>query len=82
MPLNNLKVIWLLLVSSRGSGWVCYQAIAQWASVIPVINVPVQVEPKEKGDLTNRRFNHVALCALIGGIVGIGFGFVEDRRRA
>jgi hypothetical protein len=42
----------------------------------------VEVEPKEKGDLTNRQFNHVALCALIGGIVGLGFGFVADRRRA
>jgi len=82
MPLNNLKVICLLLGIVAGGLVGFVTKPPQWASVIPIINVPVQVEPKEKGELTNRQFNHVALCALIGGIVGLGFGFVAGRRRA
>jgi len=81
MPFNNLKVICLLLGIIAGGliGFVTKPPVA--GVTIPVINVPVQTEPKEKGDLTNRQFNHVALWALIGGIVGLGFGFVADRRR-
>ncbi len=82
MPLNNLKVICLLLGIVAGGLVGFVTKPPQWASVIPIINVPVQVEPKEKGELTNHQFNHVALCALIGGIVGLGFGFVAGRRRA
>lgn len=82
MPLNNLKVIFLVLGIIAGGLVGFVTKPPQAASIIPIINVPVQVEPKEKGDLTNRQFNHVALCALIGGIVGLGIGFVGDRRRA
>lgn len=81
MALNNLKVICLLLGIVAG-GLVGYVTKPpQWARVIPILNIAVEVEPKEKGDLTERQFNYVALCALIGGIVGLGVGFVGDRRR-
>jgi len=80
MALNNLKVICLLLGIVAG-GLVGYVTKPpQWARVIPILNIAVEVEPKEKGDLTERQFNYVALCALIGGIVGLGVGFVGDRR--
>ena len=81
MALNNLKVICLLMGIVAG-GLVGYVTKPpQWARVIPILNIAVEVEPKEKGDLTERQFNYVALCALIGGIVGLGVGFVGDRRR-
>ena len=80
MALNNLKVICLLLGIVAG-GLVGYVTKPpQWARVIPILNIAVELEPKEKGDLTERQFNYVALCALIGGIVGLGVGFVGDRR--
>ncbi len=82
MPLNSMKVILLVLGIIAGGLVGFVTKPPQAATTIPIINVPVQVEPKEKGDLTNRQFNHVALYALIGGIVGLGFGFVADRRRA
>lgn len=81
MPLNNLKVVCLLLGIIAGGLVGFVTKPPQGQTTIPIINVPVQTEPKEKGDLTNRQFNHVALWALIGGIVGLGVGFVGDRRR-
>jgi hypothetical protein len=82
MPLNNLKVICLVLGIVAG-GLVGYVTKPpQWVRVIPIFNIVVEAEPKEKGELTERQFNYVALCALIGGIVGFGVGVVGDRRRA
>jgi len=82
MSFSNLKVICLVLGIVAG-GLVGYVTKPpQWARVIPILNIAVEVEPKEKGDLTERQFNYVALCALIGGIVGFGVGVVGDRRRA
>jgi hypothetical protein len=81
MSLSNLKVICLVLGIVAG-GLVGYVTKPpQWVRVIPIINVVVEAEPKEKGDLTERQFNYVALCALIGGIIGLGVGVVGDRRR-
>lgn len=78
---NNLKVICLLLGIIAGGlvGFVTKPPAAQ--VTIPVINLQVKTEAPQ-GELTNRQFNHVALCALIGGILGLGLGFVADRRRA
>lgn len=81
MPLSNLKVICLILGIVAGGlvGFVTKPPVAQ--VTIPGINLQVKTEGPQ-GELTNRQFNHVALCALIGGIVGLGIGFVGDRRRA
>jgi hypothetical protein len=82
MPLNNLKVICLVLGIIAG-GLVGYVTKPpQWVRVIPIVNIVVEAEPKEKGELTERQFNYVALCALIGGIVGFGVGVVGASRRA
>jgi hypothetical protein len=79
---SNLKVICLVLGIVAG-GLVGYVTKPpQWVRVIPILNIAVEAEPKQKGELTERQFNYVALCALIGGIVGFGVGVVGDRRRA
>lgn len=82
MSFSNLRVVCLVLGIVAG-GLVGYVTKPpQWVTVIPVFNIVVEAEPKQKGELTERQFNYVALCALIGGIVGFGVGVVGDRRRA
>ncbi|HEX5777434.1 MAG TPA: hypothetical protein VFY21_01205 [Xanthobacteraceae bacterium] len=46
---------------------------------------PVQIEVTGKGidrgggDLTSSQLQHVLLVGLIGGLIGVGFGFMVDR---
>jgi hypothetical protein len=46
---------------------------------------PVQIEVTGKGidrgggDLTSSQMQHVLLVGLIGGLIGVGFGFMVDR---
>jgi hypothetical protein len=46
---------------------------------------PVQIEVTGKGidrgggDLTSSQLQHVMLVGLIGGLIGVGFGFMVDR---
>jgi hypothetical protein len=79
MTLSKLKIICLLLgiVAGRLVGFVTKPPTAQ--VTIPGINLQIKTEAPQ-GELTNRQFNHIALCALIGAIVGLGVGFVADRR--
>jgi hypothetical protein len=79
MTLSKLKVICLLLGIVAGGlvGFVTKPPTAQ--VTIPGINLQIKTEAPQ-GELTSRQFNHIALCALIGAIVGLGVGFVADRR--
>jgi len=79
MTMSKLKIICLLLGLVAGGllGFVTKPPAAQ--VTIPVINLQVKTEAPQ-GELTNRQVNHIALCALIGAIVGFGVGFVADRR--
>jgi hypothetical protein len=79
MTLSKLKIICLLLGIVAGGlvGFVTKPPVAQ--VTIPGINLQIKTEAPQ-GELTNRQFNHIALCALIGAIVGLGVGFVADRR--
>lgn len=80
MTLSKLKIICLLLGLIAG-GLVGFLTKPPAASVtIPVINLQVKTEAPQ-GELTNRQFNHIALSALAGAIVGLGVGFVADRKR-
>jgi len=46
---------------------------------------PLQIEVTGKGidrgggDLTSSQMQHVLLVGLIGGLIGVGFGFMVDR---
>ena len=46
---------------------------------------PVQIEVTGKGidrgggDLTSSQMQHVMIIGLIGGLIGVGFGFMVDR---
>jgi hypothetical protein len=46
---------------------------------------PVQIEVTGKGvargggDLTSSQVQHVLLIALLGGLIGVGFGYAVDR---
>ncbi|MEX2128952.1 MAG: hypothetical protein WD871_12035 [Xanthobacteraceae bacterium] len=46
---------------------------------------PVQIEVTGKGvarnggDLTSSQVQHIALIALIGGVIGLGFGYAVER---
>lgn len=79
MTLSKLKIICLLLGIVAGGlvGFVTKPPTAQ--VTIPGINLQIKTEAPQ-GELTNRQFNHIALCAVIGAIVGLGIGFVADRR--
>lgn len=79
MILSKLKIMCLLLGIVAGGlvGFVTKPPTAQ--VTIPGINLQIKTEAPQ-GELTNRQFNHIALCALIGAIVGLGIGFVADRR--
>ncbi|HRF08978.1 MAG TPA: hypothetical protein PL193_10090 [Xanthobacteraceae bacterium] len=79
MILSKLKIICLLLGIVAGGlvGFVTKPPTAQ--VTIPGINLEIKTEAPQ-GELTNRQFNHIALCAMIGAIVGLGIGFVADRR--
>ncbi len=79
MTLSKLKVICLLLGIVAG-GLIGFMTKPPTAQVtIPGINLEIKTEAPQ-GELTNRQFNHIALCALVGAIVGLGVGFVADRR--
>lgn len=79
MTLSKLKIICLLIGLIAGGliGFVTKPPVAQ--VTIPVINLQVKTEAPQ-GELTNRQFNHIALWALIGAVVGLGAGFVADRK--
>jgi len=49
---------------------------------------PVQIEVTGKGiardrggELTSSQVQHIALITLIGGVIGLGFGYAVDRGR-
>jgi hypothetical protein len=80
MVLGKLKIICLLLGLIAGGliGFVTKPPTAQ--VTIPGINLQIKTEAPQ-GELTNRQTQHIAIWALIGAIVGLGVGFVADRKR-
>jgi hypothetical protein len=78
--MNNLKVIFLVLGLVAGGliGYVTRPPVAQ--VTIPGINLQIKTEAPQ-GELTSRQTQHIAIWAIIGAIVGLGAGFIADRRR-
>ena len=43
------------------------------------LNIEVQSKPRDQDKLTNDQKQHIAAIALIGGVIGLGFGFAFQR---
>lgn len=80
----NAKIV-LLLVGLVAGGLVGYLTRPQAAEIrIGPLSVEVQGSSSAGaggGDLTGGQMRHVGLFAAIGAILGLGAGFVADRRR-
>ena len=80
----NAKMV-LLLVGLVAGGLVGYLTRPQ-AAEIKLGPLSVEIQDKSSagasgGDLTSGQLQHVGLYALIGSVLGLGAGFVADRRR-
>ncbi|MEP9350842.1 hypothetical protein [Xanthobacter sp. KR7-225] len=76
----SLKVVFLVLGLLAGGivGWLTRPQVAEIR--LPGIDIKVQGE-RPGGGLTSEQARHLGLVALVGGIIGLGVGFVADRRR-
>ena len=43
------------------------------------LNIEVQGQPRDQDKLNNDQKQHIAIVALIGGVIGLGFGFALQR---
>lgn len=80
----NAKIV-LLLVGLVAGGLVGYLTRPQAAEIkLGPLSVEVQdssAAGMRGGDLTSGQMQHVGLFAVIGAVLGLGAGFVADRRR-
>jgi len=76
----NLKILCLVLglVAGGITGWLTRPQVAEIR--LPGIDIRVQGE-SSRGGLTSEQSRHIALAAVVGAIIGLGVGFVADRRR-
>lgn len=76
----NPKVLCLVLGLVVGgiTGWLTRPQVAEIR--LPGIDIRVQGE-NSRGGLTSEQSRHIALAAVVGAIIGLGVGFVADRRR-
>ncbi|KQP59147.1 hypothetical protein ASG40_16740 [Methylobacterium sp. Leaf399] len=81
----NAKTM-LLLVGLVAGGLVGYLTRPQAAEIkIGPLSVEIQDNKSSAGagggDLTSGQVQHIGLYAVIGAVLGLGAGFVADRRR-
>ena len=81
----NIKVIWLVIGLVVG-GLVGYLTRPQ-AAELSIGNVSIEIQGAHPagaggGALTSGQSEHIAIFAAIGAVIGLGIGFVADRRRA
>lgn len=76
----DLKILFLVLGLAAGGivGWMTMPQVAQIR--LPGIDIKVQGE-RPGGGLTSEQIRHIGLAAVVGGIIGLGVGFVAQRRR-
>lgn len=76
----NLKILCLALGLVAGGivGWITRPEVAEIR--LPGMEIKVQGEGP-RGGLTSKQSTHVGLAAVVGAIIGLGIGFVADRRR-
>ncbi len=76
----NPKILCLVLGLVAGGivGWLTRPQVAEIR--LPGIDIKLQGE-RPGGGLTSEQARHIGLVAVVGAIIGIGIGFVADRRR-
>ena len=76
----NLKILFLVLGILAGGivGWLTRPQVAEIR--LPGIDIKVQ-GARPGGGLTSEQSRHIGLVAIVGGIIGLGVGFVAQRRR-
>lgn len=76
----NVKILCLVLGVLAGGivGWLTRPQVAEIR--LPGIDIKVQGEGP-RGGLTSEQSRHIGLAAVVGAIIGLGVGFVADRRR-
>ncbi|MFG1373205.1 hypothetical protein V5F32_13605 [Xanthobacter oligotrophicus] len=76
----NVKVLGLVLglVAGGITGWLTRPQVAEIR--LPGLNIELQGE-NPRGGLTSEQSQHIGLAAVVGAIIGLGVGFVADRRR-
>ncbi|MEP9354137.1 hypothetical protein ABLE93_11135 [Xanthobacter sp. KR7-65] len=76
----NVKILCLVLglVAGAAVGWLTRPQVAEIR--LPGIDIKVQGEGP-RGGLTSEQGRHIGLAAVVGAIIGLGIGFVADRRR-
>lgn len=76
----NLKILCLVLGLAAGglTGWLTRPQVAEIR--LPGIDIKLQGEGP-RGGLTSEQSRHIAISAVVGAIIGLGIGFVADRRR-
>jgi len=83
MPMKNPKVLFLVLGIVVG-GLIGYLSRPESAQIrIGPLNIEVTGKGVARPDdtLTSSQAQHIGLFALIGGILGLGFGFAVDSGR-
>ena len=81
----NAKVV-LLIVGLVAGGLTGYLTRAE-AAEIKIGSLSIELQDKSSagmrgGDLTSGQMQHVGIFAVLGAVIGLGLGFVADRRRA
>ena len=76
----NVKILCLVLGLLAGGivGWLTRPQVAEIR--LPGIDIKVQGEGP-RGGLTSEQSRHIGVAAVVGAIIGLGVGFVADRRR-
>lgn len=76
----NLKILCLVLglVAGGAVGWLTRPQVAEIR--LPGIDIKLQGEGP-RGGLTSEQSRHIGIAAVVGAIIGLGVGFVADRRR-
>ena len=83
MPMKNPKVLFLVLGIVVG-GLIGYLSRPESAQIkIGPLNIEVTGKGVARHDdtLTSSQSQHIGLFALIGGLLGLGFGFAVDSGR-
>jgi uncharacterized membrane protein YeaQ/YmgE (transglycosylase-associated protein family) len=80
-----MKVLWLVIGLVVG-GLAGYLTRPQ-AAELKVAGVSIEVQGNHAagasgGSLTTGQSEHIAIFAVVGALIGLGIGFVADRRRA